>query len=246
MARDFAWLRLNWCSSPSMTRFSRPVSSGSTVASWAARPMRRRTSVPWVRTSKPATVAWPSSAAVRVVRIRTAVVLPAPFGPRTAVTVPVGTSRSMPSRAVVSPYRFTSPVASTALLESMLILLDRRCPPRSVLASESAPPRSVFLEVNLKSSGFRGRNDEASMRTETGHPLAGLSKTLRRVAHVHETPPAGETHLPAWFSSGATASSASESRMRAPRARSKSSMPRCSASLPARAAWPGSIFRTAS
>ena len=44
-----------------MTRFSRPVSSGSTVASWAARPMRRRTSVPWVRTSNPATVAWPSS-----------------------------------------------------------------------------------------------------------------------------------------------------------------------------------------
>ena len=29
--------------------------------------------------------------------MRTAVVLPAPLGPRTAVTVPVGTSRSMPA-----------------------------------------------------------------------------------------------------------------------------------------------------
>ena len=73
------------------------------MASWAASPMRRRTSVAWVRTSKPATVASPSSAVLRVVRIRTAVVLPAPLGPRTAVTVPTGTWRSMPARAVVDP-----------------------------------------------------------------------------------------------------------------------------------------------
>ena len=82
--------RPSWCSSPSMTRFSRPVRSGSTVASWAASPIRRRTSAAWVRTSKPATFARPSSASDRVVRMRTAVVFPAPLGPRTAVTVPVG------------------------------------------------------------------------------------------------------------------------------------------------------------
>jgi hypothetical protein len=84
------------------------------VASCEASPIRRRTSVAWVRTSKPATVARPSSASVRVVRMRTAVVFPAPFGPRTAVTVPVGTSRSIPPRAVVVPYRLTNPRASTA------------------------------------------------------------------------------------------------------------------------------------
>ena len=86
-----------------MIRFSRPVSSGSTVASWAARPIRRRTSLGSSLTSKPATTASPSSASARVVRMRTAVVLPAPLGPSTAVTVPVGTSKSIPARAVVSP-----------------------------------------------------------------------------------------------------------------------------------------------
>ena len=41
----------------------------------------------------------PRSARVRVARMRTAVVLPAPLGPRTARIFPSGTSRSMPRRA---------------------------------------------------------------------------------------------------------------------------------------------------
>ena len=86
-----------------MTRFSRPVSSGSTVASWAARPIRRRTSTGWATTSTPATVAVPAVGRVSVVSIRTVVVLPAPLGPSTAVTVLAGTVRSTPSTAVVSP-----------------------------------------------------------------------------------------------------------------------------------------------
>ena len=73
------------------------------MASWAASPIRRRTSVGSVRTSKPATAASPSSASASVVRMRTAVVLPAPLGPSTAVTVPAGTARSMPASAVFSP-----------------------------------------------------------------------------------------------------------------------------------------------
>jgi hypothetical protein len=40
---------------------------------------------------------------VRVERILTAVVLPAPFGPSRENTVPSGTARSMPSRTVLSP-----------------------------------------------------------------------------------------------------------------------------------------------
>ena len=84
------------------------------MASWAARPMRRRTSLGSARTSNPATVASPSSGSARVVRIRTAVVLPAPLGPSTAVTVPVGTSKSIPASAVVSPYRLTRLRARTA------------------------------------------------------------------------------------------------------------------------------------
>ena len=60
-------------------------------------------------TSSPATRADPPSGRSSVVRMRTAVVFPAPFGPRSPRTVPLGTSRSRPARAVTFPYRFTNP-----------------------------------------------------------------------------------------------------------------------------------------
>ena len=42
------------------------------------------------------------------------VVLPAPFGPRTAVTWPASAVSVSPSTAVTGPYRFTMPEISTA------------------------------------------------------------------------------------------------------------------------------------
>ena len=50
-------------------------------------------------TSIPSITAEPESGVTRVVSTFTAVVLPAPFGPRSAVTVPCGTAKSRPSRA---------------------------------------------------------------------------------------------------------------------------------------------------
>src|SRR5262249_23085570 len=44
-----------------------------------------------------------------VVRMRTAVVLPAPFGPRTPSTVPFGTDKSMPRSARTSPNDLVRP-----------------------------------------------------------------------------------------------------------------------------------------
>ena len=73
------------------------------MASWAATPMWRRTSAGWATTSIPATVPRPESGRARVVRIRTAVVLPAPFGPSSPRIVPAGTAKSTPARAWVSP-----------------------------------------------------------------------------------------------------------------------------------------------
>jgi hypothetical protein len=43
------------------------------------------------------------------------VVLPAPFGPRIAVTAPRRALSVSPSTAVTGPYRLTMPVISTAL-----------------------------------------------------------------------------------------------------------------------------------
>ena len=82
------------------------------MASWAATPIRRRTSAGCDTTSTPATRAVPESGRARVVRIRTAVVLPAPFGPRSPSTVPAGTAKSTPPSASVSPYLLTRPSAS--------------------------------------------------------------------------------------------------------------------------------------
>jgi hypothetical protein len=65
-------------------------------------------------TSCPATRAVPPSGRSSVARIRTAVVFPAPFGPRTPSTVPREAARSTPSSATVAPKRLVSPAASMA------------------------------------------------------------------------------------------------------------------------------------
>ena len=49
-----------------------------------------------------------------VASTRTAVVLPAPFGPSRPSTVPVPTARLTPARAVVAPKRLTRPSAQMA------------------------------------------------------------------------------------------------------------------------------------
>jgi predicted ATPase/DNA-binding SARP family transcriptional activator len=58
----------------------------------------------------------PPSAFTSAVSTFTVVVFPAPFGPSREKTVPARTSRSMPSRTILSPYAFRSPEAAMAEL----------------------------------------------------------------------------------------------------------------------------------
>src|SRR5258706_9787570 len=76
--------------------------------------MRLRTIWACFTTSSPATSARPLSGKSSVVRIRTAVVLPAPLGPRTPRTLPSSATRSSPSRAWILPYDLWSPSARIA------------------------------------------------------------------------------------------------------------------------------------
>jgi hypothetical protein len=69
----------------------------------ACSPVSCRTWCARVTTSCPQTAACPPSGRSSVARIRTAVVFPAPFGPRRPNTEPVGTQRSIPSNATVAP-----------------------------------------------------------------------------------------------------------------------------------------------
>ena len=76
------------CRRANITRFSRPWRISSSAADCPTRPITERTCACWVRTSNPATRASPSSMRVSVARVWTAVLLPAPFGPRSACTEP--------------------------------------------------------------------------------------------------------------------------------------------------------------
>ena len=73
-------------------RFSSPVSRSSTAENWPVTPIAARTAVRFgARRRGPATLTSPASAGISVDRMCTIVVLPAPFGPSSAKTVPSAT-----------------------------------------------------------------------------------------------------------------------------------------------------------
>src|SRR5690349_24604009 len=107
----------------------------------------------------PRSTLFPYTTLFRSARIRMRVVLPAPFGPRRPKTMPSGTSRSTPARAVVDPNRLTTPstrmagdrvrpdpVASAADIDVVtfgrghfVLFIERLAPQRGRLAIRDAP-----------------------------------------------------------------------------------------------------------
>ena len=85
--------------------FSSPVIRPSTAENWPVTPIAARTA--WGSAARSWPPTWmppePGSAEMRVERILTAVVLPAPFGPSSEKIVPSGTARSTPSSTILSP-----------------------------------------------------------------------------------------------------------------------------------------------
>ena len=80
-------------------------------------------------------------------RTRTAVVLPAPFGPRRPNTVAGGTSKSTPLRAVTSPKHFRSPLTAIAGSGTDALSLSIAfTAPGTTTSTEHVPPRSSCLE----------------------------------------------------------------------------------------------------
>src|SRR5580693_7994062 len=143
-----------------MTRFARPVSDSSRAAYWPVRPMTRRTLPASATTSCPATVALPRSGRSSVVRTRTVVVLPAPFGPSRPRISPAATCRSSPSRACVLPKALRRPRASMA---GALVTFSL---PHSVfrLVRRTSVPRTVYFTVRCT----RVKRRETAMEREPG------------------------------------------------------------------------------
>ena len=126
-------------SRPTSRRFSRPVRFSSTAAYWPARPIAPRTSCgSLTHVDRRAPRAVPASGRSTVVRIRTAVVLPAPLGPSNPKIVPSGISKSIPARACTSPNRFVRPVTRTAVVD-----MDRMFPPCCEDAQRVGPVLSL-------------------------------------------------------------------------------------------------------
>src|SRR6266545_3951261 len=114
VVRRWVSRRGRWCRSPIRARFSSPVSSGSTAENWPVTPIAARTASGSLATLWPATHTSPALARMSVVRMLTAVVLPAPLGPSSEKTVPGATCRSTPSSTVCSPNDLRSPVTAIA------------------------------------------------------------------------------------------------------------------------------------
>ena len=97
------------------------------------------------------------SGRLRVVRMRTAVLLPAPFGPSTPRIAPLGTSRSSPLSATVEPYRLTRPCAS--IITSFIR--------RGFLTGRQARTSSPWFLTNRLSSKIRNCERAALPRRAT-------------------------------------------------------------------------------
>src|SRR5436190_4482940 len=94
-----------------MRRFSRTVSSMSSVSDCGTTPIRARISGPSMTGSMSRTRSVPAVTGETQPIIRIVEVLPAPFGPRKPNASPRATSKSIASTAVISPNFFVSPRA---------------------------------------------------------------------------------------------------------------------------------------
>ena len=171
-----AWTAV--CRRPISIRFSRPVRRSSSDASWPATAICSRTACGSRTTSRPATSARPVVGESSVVRIRTAVVLPAPLWPSRPSTVPGSTARSRPLRASVAPKRRPRSSVRTAydIVRRTIVVRCTRCqatkmrrhrsglaPSRAAAAGASRCSRAQIVKVAVSIADLEGL-EAVSMR----------------------------------------------------------------------------------
>ena len=112
----------------------------------------------------PSMNARPASGLSSVVRIRTAVVLPAPFGPSSPSTWPRSIERSTPRSASVSPKRLVSPSATTVGIASTLPSRRVRTPRCSILEPVTAARVLAVRRVASRTASPRGQTEAMDWR----------------------------------------------------------------------------------
>src|SRR4051795_6881771 len=138
--------------------------------------MARRTAPPSRIASCPATVAAPASGWVSVTRTRTAVDLPAPFGPSSPKISPSGTVNVAPSSACTSPYRFRRPSTTIASTGSEPTRLTS-----AAVDLYEYQGKELFRRVGIPVSDGRLATTPAEARTaaeELGGPVVVKAQVL--------------------------------------------------------------------
>src|SRR5260370_36447123 len=113
--------------------------------------------------------------------MRTAVVLPAPLGPRTPSTVPSSAERSRPARARVSPKRFSSPSARMAGLLPCVTRVPFLWEGGSLQHTLTGAPPTILEHRFYVVKGYFSQQS-ATRRQPSMHPVL----VLRRSPNIHD------------------------------------------------------------
>ena len=136
---------------------------------WLTDPITDLTCPGRLSTSIPATRALPSSGRDSVVRILTAVVLPAPFGPSSAKMLPSATQKLRPSSARTSDlYVLRRPSASTTGL-----LVIRSSPNDVLIVNNVLYTNNVYYRTAFSSTTLLDVSETAGDQTRSGRPGGG-------------------------------------------------------------------------
>ena len=159
-------------------------------------PTRGRSSARWRTGSRPSTRTEPASGTRRPPQHSTVVVLPAPFGPSTAVMRPAAAVKVSPSTATVPPYRRTSPRTSRAGAatppgEGMPSMVGRAPGRRGRTVRTASSPHHVALRCRSQTlrmqpeTGVTFPSPRGARRTRValyGHDTVGLGHLRRNLA----------------------------------------------------------------
>ena len=168
------------------------MSTSSTAANWPVRLIDSRTSPGFAATSKPWTVAVPASAFSSVDRIRTSVVLPAPFEPSSAKMLPALTSKSTPRSTCRSLNDFSMPCTRMAVrgLSVVMSVSFRRFAFVDRLRSRRARSLSIHRRTAV-GLGERLGELHRVVADDRAHRRSVDGGALTRVGEVAEHPDEG-------------------------------------------------------
>ena len=181
-ARDASPLE-SFCRRPSSIRFSRPVRRSSSEACWPASEIGSRTAPGSRTTSWPPTSARPVVGASSVVRMRTAVVLPAPLWPSRPSTVPGSTADQAAQRL--------------GLAEALAQVLGEDRSLSYVVRHSTAYDRSTLYEMSSEPKPPIWARPEPRGRGQRGLALARRRSSRSRSADRRRGRPRGGLDPPA-------------------------------------------------